>query len=152
MGQQISALAERHALQGWPAFMTATDLRAQMSKFRVVRSVLGRRVRLIDGLNGCIEYARLSKVPGKGAQFYQRVDGPCSERLSVPKFPHALAAHELPGGASLPYDIIMRRANRCQIADAGAAKCATYLRSKRGHWVKATEHCPGEASAWDWSK
>lgn len=143
MGQEMSThrAAEKHALQGWPSFMTGTDLRLQMAKFRVRRSVLGRRVRLFDRVDGCIEYARLSKIPDRAAQYYQRVDSPCLQRASVPKFPHSLAAHELPGGASVPYTVTVRRANYCELADASTKQCATYRRSGQGAWIKVAEQC-----------
>lgn len=119
--------------------MTAADLRAQMAKFRVRRSVLGRRVRLIDRVDGCIEYARLSKVPGKSVQFFQRVDGLCSGRARMPKFPDAMAARELPGGASLPYFVSVRRPNYAEVNDGN--QCATYKRSRQGVWLKVSETC-----------
>lgn len=136
-----AALAARHAAQGWPGFLTGRAMQAQASKFRVRRSVLGRRVRLVDRAEGCIEYARLA-VPGTGAVFYQRVDAPCGRGGGLPKFPHALVAHELPGGEGTPYAATVQRPNYAELADTRTGRCATYRRSARdGTWVKVEERC-----------
>lgn len=141
MGAELStqnASAETHASQGWPAFMNAADLRSQMLKFRVHRSVLGRRVRMLDRGGGCIEYVKLSKLP---KVYYQRVDAPCSQRASIPKFPHASAPHELPDGGSWPYRVTVRRPNYCEVTDPATKQCATYRRANSGIWVKVGERC-----------
>lgn len=141
MGQQQSTeAAEQHALRGWPAFMTAKDVQAQMHKFRVRKSVMGWRVRFLDRTDGCIEYVKLSVQTAGGADYYQRVDGPCGERASVPKFPHALAANELDAPRA-PYAVTINRPNYAELADRSSSKCATYRRSRQGIWVKVAEQC-----------
>lgn len=145
MGQDAStmrsAVAERHAARGWPAFLTGRLMQMQAHKFRVRRSVLGRRVRLLDRTGGCIEYARLA-VPGTSTTYYQRVDGPCSGRGSVPKFPLALAPHELPGGEAMPYRVGVGRPNYAEVVDHRDGRCATYRRSAAtAAWIKVAETC-----------
>lgn len=135
-----NAAAEQHALQGWPAFMTQAEVEQQMTKFRVRRSVLGRRVRFLDRTGGCIEYARLGVIGG-GLPYFQRVDGPCEQRASIPKFPHALAPHEVAAHTS-PYSWAVRRENYAELVDYRTKKCATYRRSSNGGiWLKVAEQC-----------
>lgn len=144
MGAQLSvqrAAAQKHAEQGWPAFLNTETVQMQMTKFRVRKSLLGRRLRFFDRTGGCIEYARLSISRG-GMTFYQRVDGPCSKSTAVPKFPYALVPHELDRRAGLPYKVTVLRENYAELGEPGSLRrCASYRRSNSGVWIKVEEKC-----------
>lgn len=152
MGQALSAqksMAEKHAAQGWPAFLGVQDLQVQMRKFRIQKSVMGRRVRVFDRVNGCIEYNRVSFpgwVPAQQRQgashFYQRVDAPCNTKASIPKFPHALAANEIRGRGYLQmFRVAISRPAYAELVEAESRNCATYRRTNQGIWVKVSEQC-----------
>lgn len=144
MGAQLSvqrSVAQQNAQQGWPAFMTGNAVQKQMSRFRVRRSLLGRRVRFIGRTGECIEYARLS-LSRDGVPFYQRVDGPCQAGTAMPKFPFALAADELERRAGVPYKVTVLRENYAEMAEPGSVtRCASYRRASSGIWVKVEEKC-----------
>lgn len=144
MGAQLSvqrAAAQKHAEQGWPAFLNSEAVQMQMTKFRVRKSLLGRRLRFFDRTGGCIEYARLSISRG-GMTFYQRVDGPCNKSTAVPKFPYALVPHELDRRAGLPYKVTVLRENYAELGEPGSLRrCASYRRSNSGVWIKVEEKC-----------
>ena len=73
MGASQSNLAEKHAMKGWPAFMTQSQMKAQATKFRMSTSLLGR-IKLYDKTGGCIEYVTLDVGPqkwgGRGKQTF----------------------------------------------------------------------------------
>lgn len=127
--------AEAQATQGWPAYMTRNDVQTQMHKFRVERSLMGRRVRFFDAGNRCIEYVQLS------TGHYQRVDGACGRLASVPKFPDAMAGSELPGGERMPHSVAVRRGNYAEVVDKRTRQCATYRLTTGGVWLKVEERC-----------
>lgn len=147
MGQTFSAQAARVravslAARGWPAFMTEADARSRMSRHRVEKSLLGRRLRFSDVVGGCtVEYARLARVSGRGRQqLYQRVDGPCGEPWSTPKFPVALAVDD--------YRLVDRFTRLLQPGPVVlqtfdvSGQCATYRLTRAGPsevWVKTSE-------------
>lgn len=155
MGAAQSNLAEKHASRGWPSFMNDTQMQAQLSKYRMQRSLLGRRVRFTDRVDGCIEYARLMKREGSSHTYFQRMDSACGGTGSPPKFPQALTANEVRGNQSIgPYRVSVYRPNYIEISDVrpgvvsaltggglSGVKCATYRRTERGTWNKIGEQC-----------
>lgn len=144
MGQTQSEAAEARAARGFPGFVSEAELGRLMHRCRVQRSLLGRRVRLLDGGEGggggcVVEYVRLRTPAAAGAGgmlFYQRVDG----SGDPPKFPRALAPTELaePGGA--PYELEMRGDNcAAELVDPQTGQRGIYRRGGGGIWVKVQE-------------
>lgn len=155
MGAAQSNLAEKHALRGWPAFLNETQMQALLSKYRMQKSLLGRRIRFTDRVDGCIEYARLIKREGSPRTYFQRMDSSCGGSGFPPKFPQALAPNEGGPNQSIgPYRVTVYRPNYLEISDIrpgvvsaltggglSGVKCATYRRTERGTWNKISEQC-----------
>ena len=133
-------MAEKRAGRGWPAYMTAADTRARMTRHGTKpQTPSGQRVQFDDRKKGCIEYTRLPRT-----KWYQRVDAACRTKRPVPKYSTALMPHELDNDGATPYSapvVRNRYAEQMNRADPRRT-CATYRRrSGRGIWLKASEDC-----------
>ena len=148
MGQDLSLMAGgqnrtavEHAARGWPAFMTGSQVVQQMHKFRMRKSLMGARVRFLDSRDGCIEYVLITRGGGSlrggdDASWYQRVDGPCNQRASVPTFPDALTGTE-----SMPLVATATGQGYKELTKSGTSRCASYRQNEQGVWIKVGEDC-----------
>jgi hypothetical protein len=119
------ASADEAAARGWPAYMTAEDLRAQNRKFRVVKSLLGRRVRIMHASGAWLEYAR------EPSGFYRRADGRAES-----EFPEALARREISRVGSsrhMPHEVSLLQDGTAVLVHPGTNRAATYT-SRDGIW------------------
>lgn len=117
------------ALKGWPAFLSGDDVTRLKHTHKVTKHVWGVEIHRGETK---VAYAKLRMKRA----VYQRVDSKDPDRML--KYPETLAAHELPAGSSVPFEVTTE-GSIVTLRDDADGTHATYRQTLGGWWAKASE-------------